>query len=169
MKKYSHYIMFLTPVAPGAVFWQSDEHPLSREGYSAFTQQTARRVSHAVGQTVPPQSIYIQTLIPLPEDVARSHFENQPQGNPGTLRLYELDTGDLVRGDAATGKMVDPPHAPVPESARVVLGGEAVLGITLLDSRCSECNKKQFHTPSGVTCPNGHNGRNAAPAEEEPA
>lgn len=31
---------------------------------------------------------------------------------------------------------------------------------TQLDSYCSVCGLKQYDTPSGVTCPNGHGGAN---------
>jgi len=68
------YVTFMSPAGPGAMFFKGEQHPLHKDQMIKFATNVARRIGMQTGNVLLPESINILGVIPLPEDVAKSHF-----------------------------------------------------------------------------------------------
>ena len=74
MPRY-YYITFITPVGPGARFWRTGAGDVFLpEEYGRFTTDVARQATLSRGQIVPPEHVLLQTVIQLPDEVARARW-----------------------------------------------------------------------------------------------
>jgi hypothetical protein len=68
------YIKFSTSAGPGACFVQTDLHPFHPAFFNAWAQETARAKSMATRAIVQPDSVIIDFLYEVPQEVAKARY-----------------------------------------------------------------------------------------------